>query len=291
MNKKIKAFDVFNVIFFIVVTFICVFPIYLIAANAFSTESDVLTYGFAVFPKNFTFDAFKYVLKEPSQLLNSLWATLVYAIGGTAFSVLIMAMLGYVLTRKEFIFKKICNVALVFTMFFSAGLIPSYIVNTQMLHLENSWMAYILIHSVVASNVFIYRTFFRQIPESLIESAEIDGATQYQVLAKIIIPLSKAILATQFFLTMSGRWKAYDVSLYYISDPKMYTLEYYIQVLSKNANLLKQSLMVMGMDASEIPIETMKFAVVFFTLIPMVLIFPYFQKKFSKGAMVGAVKG
>ncbi len=290
MNKKTTAFDIFNFVFYVFITFICIFPIYLIAANAFSTEADIVNNGFAIFPANFTLNAFKYVLREPTQLLNSLWATIVYTIGGTAVNVFVSAMLGYVLTREEFWLKKFFNNLLIVTMFFSAGLIPSYIINIQLFHFENNWLAYIL-GGIGATNVFIYRTFFRQIPHSLIESAEIDGATQFQILGKIILPLSKAIIATQFFLMMSTRWKDYSTSLYYMTKPKMYTLEFYIQVLMKDAASLKQSLELLGIPTDQIPVTTMTYAIVFFTLIPMLLIFPYFQKKFSKGAMVGAVKG
>lgn len=290
-KRKFDLFQCCNYLFFIVIAFISIFPIYLIAANAFSTEYDIVNEGFAVYPLHFTLDAFRYLLKTPAQLLYSLFASVVYAVAGSLLSVCVQAMLGYSLTRKEFAFKKLCNVLLIITMFFNAGLIPSYIVNTQVFFLDNSWLVYLLPGSVSAFSVFVYRTFFQQIPHSLLESAELDGASHMQSLFRIIIPLSMPILAAQFFMTMTGRWKDYTISLYYVSDPNMYTLEYYIQTLLKDSETLKNNLMLIGIPATDIPLETMRFAVVFFTLIPMLVIFPIFQKRFSKGAMVGAVKG
>lgn len=290
-KKKIEAFDVFNYAFFVIITFISIFPIFLILSNALSTEKDLTDFGYAVFPKNITLAALEYILKEPSQLLYSLWASVVSAAGGSLVNVIVSALMGYALTRKEFVFKKPLTVMLTVTMFFGAGLIPSYIVNTQIYHLENNWLVYLLPGCASAFSVFVYRSFFNQIPHSLIESAEIDGASHMRVFFNIVLPLSLPILMTQFFLNMSGKWKDYTTSLYYIQDPKMQNLEMYIQNLLMDASSLKQNLIALGIPADEIPVESMKFAVVFFTLIPMILIFPVFQKKLTKGAMVGAVKG
>ncbi len=289
--NRVTPFTVFNYTFFIILTLVAVIPIYLIAANAFSTNADILEEGYAVVPKNFTFEAFQYLFKAPETLINSLVGSIVYSVGSSVIAIIIQALMGYVLTRPEFCLKKFCKAVLIASMFFSPGLIPSYIVNTQVYHLENTWTIYLLSGLVSAFNVFVFRTFFQQIPSSLVESAEMDGCTPVQILWNIIIPLSKPILATQLFMGISGKWRDYSVTLYYITDKTKYTLEYYIQLLMKDSAELVNALKLMGADPSAIPTETMKFAVVFFVLIPMLVIFPFFQKQFSKGAMVGAVKG
>ncbi len=289
--KKIKAFDVVNYVFFAIITFLSIFPIYLIAANAFSAEADILNHGYTAFPLNFTVKAFAYILQAPQQLLTSTFGTLVYALGGGFVAVVVQAMMGFVLTRPEYCLKKFAKIVLTITMFFGAGLIPSYIVNTQVFHLEDSWLVYIFPGCVSGFTVFVYRTFFNQIPHSLVESAEIDGASPFRVFTSIVLPISKPILATQYFLTISGRWRDFTTTLYYISDPNKYTLEFYIQRLLSDARLMTQNLIQLGIDSSTIPTETMRFATVFFALIPMLVIFPFFQKQLSKGAVVGAVKG
>ncbi len=289
--KKLTAFDVFVYIFFGILAFVAIFPIYLIAANAFSTEADIINVGYTTYPLHFTLDAFRYILRAPTQLLNSVLASCVYAFGGGLVALLIQAMMGYVLTRKEFCLRGFSKIVLIITMFFNAGLIPTYIVITQIFHMENSWLVYLFPGCISAFTIFVYKSFFEQIPHSLVESAEIEGASPMKILTSIIIPLSKPILATQYFLTISSRWRDYSTSLYYISDPAKFTLEYYIQTLLQDASMLSEVYAQMGIDPNTIPLETMKFAVVFFALIPMLAIFPLFQKQLSKGATVGAVKG
>ncbi len=288
--KKIKPFTLLNHLIFILISFICIFPVWLIVANAFSTEADILELGYAVYPLRPTVEAFKYIFREPTQLLNSTFASIVYSFGQTFLSVLIQALLGYALSRKEFILKKFYTVLLLITMFFQAGLVPTYIVRTQLYHLEDNWLVY-LTPAVSGFAVFLFRTFFSQIPESIIESAEIDGATQMQMFFRISVPLTKVLFATQFFMGVRGLWSDFTTSMYYISDQSMYTLEYYIQMILKDAEIMKQNLMMLGIEASEIPTESMKFALVLLTIIPMVLVFPFFQRYFAKGLTVGAVKG
>ncbi len=289
-KKKISAFTCVNHLIFIILSFVSLFPIWLIIANAFSTEADIMEFGYAVYPLHASVEAFKFIFKEPSQLLHSTFATVVYSFGQTFFSVLIQALLGYALSRKEFVLRKFINVLLLITMFFNAGLIPTYMVRTQLYHLENSWLVY-LVPVVSGFSVFLFRSFFQQVPQSIVESAEIDGASQMQLFIWISVPLTKVLFATQFFLGVRGLWTDFTTSMYYISDSRMYTLEYYIQLISKDAEIMKQNLLAMGMKASEIPTETMKFALVLLTVIPMLVIFPFFQKFFSKGLTVGAVKG
>lgn len=290
-KKRIRVSTISLHLFFMIVAVVCIYPVMLILFNAITSETYINEIGYVVFPKEATLDAFKYLFMAPKRLLQSTYATIIYAIGGGIFSVVIQAMLGYTLTRKDFILRKPINVLLTITMFFSAGLIPTYMVNTTIYHLDNSWLMYIFDGSVSAFNVFVFRTFFEQIPGSLIESAEVDGATHMQILTKIIVPLSKPILATQFFLTLVQRWKTYTVSLYYMTDQSKINLGHYTQMLLDSANQLKENAIAMGLSAEDVPIESMRFAVVFFTVIPLVLIFPFMQKHFQKGATVGAVKG
>lgn len=290
-RKKIKFSTICLHFVFVIIVVICIYPILLIFFNAVTSESYLQNVGYVTWPKEFTLDAFKYLLQSYQQLLDSFLATIVYAMGGGFFAVIVQAMLGYTLTRKDFVWRKGITVLLTITMFFNAGLIPTYMVNTTIYHLDNSWLIYIFIDSVSAFYVFIYRTYFSQIPASLIESAEIDGASHMQILRKIIIPLSGPIIATQFFMTMATRWKSYTTSLYYMTDQNKITLGHYIQQLLNNANMLKENAAQMGAAAENIPLESMRFAVVFFTVIPMVVVFPFLQKHFEKGAMIGAVKG
>lgn len=290
-RKKIKLSDILLHLFFVVVTIICIYPIFLIVFNAFSSEAYIQANGYVAWPKAFSTEAFQFLFQNSAELLNATVVSCVNAIGGGLFSVIVSAMIGYSLTRLSVVPKRIITVILTITMFFNAGLIPTYMVNTTVYHLENSWILYIVNGSVTAFNVFVYRTFFNQIPFSLIESAEIDGASHMQIFSKIVLPLSMPIIATQLFLNICLRWKDYTTSLYYMTEQKMVTLEYYILQILKDANVMANSLLAIGIPADSIPIETMRFATVLFTLVPMFIMFPFMQRYFKKGAVVGAVKG
>lgn len=290
-RKKIKLSDILLHLFFVVVTIICIYPILLIVFNAFSSEAYIQANGYVALPKEFSTEAFAFLFQNSTELINATVVSCVSAIGGGLFSVIVSAMIGYSLTRLSVVPKRIITVILTITMFFNAGLIPTYMVNTTVYHLENSWILYIVNGSVTAFNVFVYRTFFNQIPFSLIESAEIDGASHMQIFGKIVLPLSMPIMATQLFLNICLRWKDYTTSLYYMTDQKMVTLEYYILQILKDANIMKDSLLAIGIPADSIPLETMRFATVLFTLVPMFIMFPFMQRYFKKGAVVGAVKG
>lgn len=290
-RKRLKISTICLHLFFVFLMFICIYPILLILFNAVTSEEHIKNIGYVMFPTDFSLEAFKFLMKDYQQLVQSLWASIVYAVFGTLFSTVVQAMLGYTLTKPKFILRKPIMILLIITMFFNAGLIPSYMVYTKMYHLENTWLVYILPGSVSAFSVVIYRTYFSSIPESLIESAEIDGASNMQILGKIIMPLSLPIVATQFFLNMAGRWKDYTRSLYYITDKSMVVLEHYVQQIMQDVQVLAQNASMLGLSADAYPVESMRFAVVFFTVIPMLLIFPLLQKYFEKGAMIGAVKG
>lgn len=291
MKKKFSIFTAFNYLSFSLLSFISLFPIYSIASAAFSTEADIKSNGFAIFPEHFTLEAFQWIFRYPANLISALMGTIVYAVIGSLAAIIVEAMMGYALTRPNFCLKKLSKALLIGAMFVSAGIIPSYILNTQVYHLENTWSIYIFSGLVSPFNVFIYRTFFSQINISLSESAMLDGATSMQILYKIILPLSKPILASQLFLSISGRWKDYTITLYYITDKMKYTLEYYVQVIIKDAQSLVQSIASVGMSTDSVPLETMRFAVCFLVIIPMIIIFPLFQRYFSTGLTVGSVKG
>ena len=278
---------------FIIASLIFLLPFVLIIAISFSDESDVLRYGYSLIPQHFTTSAYSYVFANISELLQAYLVTIYSSFVGTAISVVMMAMTGYALSRGNFAYKKFVNVFLVITMFFSGGLVPSYVINTTVFHLQNSPLIYILNGLISAYTIFVFRTFFAQIPHSLVESATLDGASEFQIFTKITLPLSKPVIATFSFMGLITRWNNFETSLYYITDKSLYTLQYLLQQVLNEAEFLKQAMKVMPETMMNVtmPSETLKFAICVLAAGPMVLIFPFFQKYFSKGMVVGAVKG
>lgn len=293
MNNKKFSYKAFVHLFFVLYGLICIIPFLLIVSISLSSETDIINKGFSLIPAHFSGDAYSQIFQNPKSLIGAYGVTLLNAVAGTALAIIMQAMLGYVLSRDTCAFKKPINIMLVITMFFSGGLIPSYVVNTQVFHLGDTIWIYILSGCMSAYNVFVFRTFFSTIPKSLIESAQLDGATEMQMLAKITVPLSKPVLATFTFTGMLARWNDYTIPMYYITNDKLYNLQYLLQQILNEAAFLKQlqDSMPQLANAVAIPSETLKFAMCVLAAGPMVLVFPFFQKYFAKGMVVGAVKG
>ena len=181
-------------------------------------------------------------------------------------------------------------------MLFSGGLIPTYIMNTQVLNLGNNILIYILPSLVSAWNVIIMRTFFQDLPESVVESAKLDGANEFVIYSRISLPMAKPVLATIGFMLLLSKWNEWYTCLIYIRDPQLFTLQYLLQkILNDSAFMNKMSInMPSGIDLSQtvkVPTETMKFAMCVLATGPMLFVFPFFQKYVSKGLTIGAVKG
>lgn len=283
-------------LFFAIYMALCILPFLLVVAISFSNEDDVLRYGFSLIPQNFTTVAYEYILGDLTTLLRAYGVTIIYAFGGAALGILHMAAMGYSLSRPHFIFRKFLNIYLLITMFFNGGLIPTYILNTQVYHLGDSMLIYLLPGLVSAYNVFVFRTFFSQIPSSLIEAAELDGASELQLLTKVIIPLSTPVIATYTFTGIVARWNDFTVSMYYIQNTKLYTLQYLLQLMLNEARFLESMKSQMPLlselqTVSSIPTETLKYAMCVLASAPMLFLFPFFQRFFAKGVTLGAVKG
>lgn len=293
--KRRNAWKIWIYVFLSVFSLCFIFPLLMLFSVSFSTEKDILTYGFSFLPRHFSTTAYQFVFNAPRDLIDAYGVTIAYTVVGTVISIVMMALCGYALARDTFAYKKFVVIYLLITMFFSGGLVPGYILRTKYLGLQNNIWVYLFSGGLVSAyTIFIFRTFFQQLPKSLIESVSLDGAGEAQILFKIIIPLSKPIIITYGLFGAIGRWNDYETPLYYITDKSLYTLQYMLQQVLKEADMIKQTMQMIpgGMEQIDtIPSETLKFALCVLALIPMLLSFPFFQKYFSKGMMVGAVKG
>ena len=278
----------------IVICILYILPLMLVISASFTEESELLKGGFSLLPRSFTLDSYRVLFKDTSQILNSYKTTAIFSVCGTALSVLVMAMMAYPLTRPTFRLKKIVNFLALFTMLFSAGIVPSYIVNTKFLHLGNTIWVYILPGVMSAYNMFIIKAGYKSIPEELIEAAKVDGANEFYICFRIMMPMAKATLATVAFLILVGKWNDWYTSSVYIQNPDLYSLQYLLQRILNEAQYLKQ-MALEGMaiiDLKDImPSETLRYAIAIVAAGPMLIVFPLFQKYFVKGMTIGAVKG
>jgi len=228
--------------------------------------------------------------------LNAYKVTFIFSVLRMVFSVLLQAMIAYPLTKKFLKGRTGLSFYLYFTMLFSGGMVPSYILTTQYLHLDDTIWVYIIPCLVSPWNIFMMRTFFAGIPNAIIESAYIDGANEFRIFFTMILPLSKPILAYIALTTFLGAWNDWYTSMLYINKDSLISLQYLLQRIMKNLEVL-QNATAMGedvsmlMNAAEIPGETVRMAMAVVVAGPALVVFPFFQKYFVRGITVGSVKG
>lgn len=282
---------ILNIVFIILCAVIIV-PFVMIVSVSLSNETDVLKKGYSLFPENFDLSAYKYVFSNPTSIINAYKVTIIYSVSATVLGVLLMAMFAYPLSQKALPGRGIISFLLYFTMLFSGGLVPTYILTANYLHLSNTIWVYILTGLISPWYVFMMRTFFNDIPEAIIESALIDGANDFTIFARFVIPLSKPVIATIALFMFLAKWNDWNTALLYITDDNLVSLQYLLQKIMQNIQLIQNSDFALNMaTGNEIPAETVRMAMVVIVAGPALIVFPFFQKFFVKGLTVGSVKG
>ena len=217
MNKKDRVSSlIVNIYFLFTSIVVFIIPFILIVSASFTSEAVLKTEGYKLIPSGFSLEAYKYVFRNPEQLLASYKVTILYSAVATVLGVLIMAMLAYPLSQQRYAYKKSITFVIFFTMLFNGGLIPTYIWITRYLGLRDSMWVYVFPYLVNAFHVIVLRTFFQGLPASLVESAKIDGASELRIFFRIILPLSKPVIATIALLNLLARWNDWNTALIYI---------------------------------------------------------------------------
>lgn len=292
MKKKISIGQIVLHTIFILLSLTYILPFILVISISISSESAIREFGYTILPKVIDFEAYRQIFQNPSQLLDSYAVTIFFSAVTTFLSVLVMTLMAYPLSRPNYKFKGVLTFYIFFTMLFSAGLVPSYIINSTYLHLDNTIWIYILPSLVNAWNIIIIRTFFQGLPEGLVEAAKIDGASEIRTYFQIIMPLSKPVIATMAFFVVIAKWNDWNTALIYIRNPKLYSLQYMLQKILREADFVNDIAKNTGMFADyEIPTESMRYAMAILAAGPMLVVFPFFQKYFARGLTIGAVKG
>lgn len=292
MTRESKIKENSITLIFAVVCLLFIIPVVLLFSISFSKESDIAAYGYSLIPKTISFDAYKYLFNNPKQLIDAYIVTFEFTIMRTVLSLLLMSMCAYALMRKDFKGRKFVSFYLYFTCLFSGGLVPSYILITQYLHLQDNIWVYILPSLIAPMYVFMIRTNFQSLPNEVVESARVDGAGDYRIFFQIILPLSKPVLATVALFTFLGSWNDWNTSMLYINNrDDLISLQYLMQRLLMNIELLKDPSIAAYMGNVEVPAETTRMAMAVVTTGPVLVVFPFFQKYFTKGMTVGSVKG
>lgn len=284
-------------IMFIIYSAVCILPFLLVLGISVSHENSILDNGFKLIPKQFSLQGYRYLFSDATSLLRNYAITVGATLTGTLLTVTITALFAYPLSRKDFKYRNIFSFVVFFTMIFSGGLVPTYMVHAQLLSLRNNLVVYIVPHLMSAWYVIIMRTFLTQsLPDSIIEAAKIDSANENQIFTRIVLPLSRPGLATIALFTSIRIWNDWHTPLLYISKPKLFNLQYSMHLALLNAEYLRQNPDVLSEigDAellASMPTETVRMAMCIAAIGPIILAYPFFQKYFIKGLTIGAIKG
>ncbi len=287
-----KIFQVVNIFIMILIMATIIFPLLHIFSVSVSDKIAVTTLQVGLLPKGFNLQAYRQILNNPlfqRSLLNTVGVTIV----GTFLSIIVITMLAYAMSKKYFFGKKFVTYYLVITMYFSGGLIPTYLVVTNLLKLNNSYLAYILPSLVNVFYVIVVRSQLEAVPPDLIDSGYIDGANEFRLLISIILPIiAPTIAAVSMFLAL-GRWNMWFPVLLYSTKNDMWTLQYYLRniVFEKMLALTTLSTIGESIEADVIPPQNYQMASIILVALPIVAIYPFIQKYFVKGILVGSVKG
>ena len=283
-------FNLINYLIFILFTVACIFPFYYLFINTIS-DNDLVVKGVINFiPRGLHLDNYKSLLNV-SDLSNAFLVSVGRTLLGTAFMVAASAFVGYLVTKQEMWGRKFWYRFLIITMYFNAGLIPWFL-NMQMLGLTNTFWAYIIPGIVAPYNIILVKTYIESIPAELEESAQIDGATHMVIFRKIIWPLSKPILATIAIFGAVGHWNSFFNALIYVNNNKLYPL----QLILRDILITGQSVDPSVTDPESIELmkeiaRTIKYGVIIVSSLPVLVLYPFVQKYFVKGVMIGSVKG
>lgn len=292
--KKVKEsagsriFDVLNIILLAGVAFICMVPFLFVISASLSPLGDVLSRKFFIYPKHIDLSSYKYLFSS-NTLIKAMGNSFVITFVGTALSMTVTVMTAYVLSKPQLLGRKVLNAMVVFTMLFSGGMIPTYLV-TSGLHLNDTWWALWLPGCVSAYNMILVRTSISALPSELEEAAVMDGCNYFQSFVRIVLPLIKPTLATFSLFYAVGYWNDYFNSVLYINDSSKYP----IQIWLRNIVMLSSGGFADTTSVSDlgyVPPQNISYAVIVFATLPILCIYPFVQKFFTKGMMVGSVKG
>lgn len=285
---------VFNVIF-IITSLICTIPVLFVFMISITSEEALQRFGYSFIPKEFSLEAYKFLLGEGTTILRALGVSVLVTVVGMIIGIILTTTMGYVLSRPGYKLNGFLTMVVFIPMIFNGGMIASYVVNTNMLGLKNSIWALIWPLAVSSFNVIICKTFFRTtIPDSVIESAKIDGAAQFSIFTKIVLPISKPVIATIGLFLTFGYWNDWFQSSLYINTDKLYSLQALLNSILQNIQALAKN-PAMGVTLQQyknaMPQEGARMAIAIIIIIPIACAYPFFQKYFISGLTIGAVKG
>ena len=291
MKKRIKVSQVALYGILTLISVLWIIPVLFIFSLSVTPETSLSEVGYRLIPKEITFDAYTYIIKNPAQILNSYKISIIVTVIGTVAGLMFTTGIAYAMSRKDFKLGKHITRFVMFAMLFHGGLIPTYIVVTQVLHLGNTLWVLILTMLVSPWNIFLMKSFLSSIPTELLEASFIDGATEYQTYFKVVLPLAKPGLATVGLLILFSYWNDWYQAMLYIDNMDLVPLQRLLYKIISNIQFVLQNSFYLASEGGSFPTIAARMATCVIAIAPMLLAFPFFQKYLAKGLTLGSVKG
>lgn len=284
---------VIHFIFWLIVAF-CLVPFLLLITASFTDEDAIIREGYSFFPSEWSLDSYVFIFQKSGEILNSYGISIVVTLIGTLASLVLMTLLAYPLSKKDLPLRNFFSFIVFFTMLFNGGLVPTYLIYSNVFHITNTLLALIVPGLLVSAfYVILLRTFFTvSVPEAVLESANMDGAGEFRIFVQMALPLSLPVLATVGLFQVINYWNDWFNGLIYISDSRLYSIQVLLNTILLNVQYLLDNVDYSSrVDGSSIPTQGVRLAIAVIGALPIVLTYPFFQRFFVKGLTVGAVKG
>jgi putative aldouronate transport system permease protein len=277
---------------FVILAILCLFPFLLLFMSSITEESAIISDGYSVWPSDFSLEAYSYLWKQKLSMFNAYGITVLITVTGTFVGLLISALLAYPLSRRDLPMRGILSFLVFFTLLFNGGLVPTYLIYTEVFDMKNTLLS-LIVPGLLTNGFFILliRTFFaNSIPVQIIESAYIDGASEFKIFYRMVLPLSLPILATIGLMLTINYWNDWFNGLIYITEPGLFSIQNLLNRMLVNIQFLQQNSLGGQNVTANLPMNSVRMAMAVIGILPLLLIYPFFQKYFVKGLTIGAVK-
>ena len=288
-----RAFNFLAYFSIILLTVICLLPFWLVVIGSFTSEAEIYARGYSMWPHEFSLEAYRLAFKYPDQVFRAYGITVSITALGTFVSLLMTSMCGYALQRDDFRSRNFFTMFVFFTMLFNGGLVPWYLLITNYLKLKDTYWVMILTLLVNVYFIILMKNFMKTVPKALLEAAKIDGAGEFYIFFRIVLPLVKPALASIGMFTALGYWNEWRTGMLFLQNNDLFPLQYYLYRLLNSVEFLKNATAAMGANVSNLtfPSESLKLAMTVIATGPIICLYPFLQKYFVKGITIGAVKG
>ncbi|SFS54415.1 carbohydrate ABC transporter permease [Paenibacillus sp. BC26] len=294
MDHENRGWHWMSHIIMILLSLACILPLVLLFMASITDEQTIVANGYSFFPSQYSMNAYEYIWQQSGQIFHAYGVTILTTIVGTAASLIITSLLAYPLSRRDLPGGQTLAFLVFFTLLFNGGLVPTYMVYTQMIDIRDSFLALLIPWLLMNGfNVLLMRTFFATtIPGAVLESANIDGADEFRIYWKIVLPLSMPIMATIGMFQGLAYWNDWNNGLIFVYDPDLFSLQNVLNRIMNNIQFLTSNSNISSSAAlKQLPSETFRMAIAVIGIVPILIAYPFFQKYFVKGITIGAVKG